>query len=396
MKLRSILAATAFAASVAVSPASAQESPGVTEDTIKLGILGSLTGPAAIWGSGNFAGGVLAFEEANEAGGINGRMLEWIVEDDETSPPKAIAAFKKLIGQDQVFAVFGPAASAVSAAMVPAMSESGVPVFISVPSTPAVTEPMIHNVFRTGPLNDRMQGEAMADYVVDELGGERVAIIQQSDEYGTRGGESFMKRMADKEEQTVAQETFGPGDTDFTSQLLRIRDANPDILVVYGYPSPSSIITRQTRQLGMEAKIIGSNATSSRQYPEIVGEAAAGVQNLITLAALPESDEPEMAAFRERFEARYPELARQNRPDLGDVLGYGGALVFIEGLRRAGDDLTREGFIEALESLEDFETNLTLPTTFSEDRREGNNAARVVEIQEDLTRKLLPNTIVAD
>src|SRR5690606_12046402 len=194
----------------------------------------------------------------------------------------------------------------------------------------------------------------------------------------------------------VAQEVFGPADTDFTSQLLKIRPSNPDVLIVYGYPSPSAIITRQAKQLGLTATILGSNAASSRNYPAIVGAAAAGTQNVITLAALPESDDPTMAAFRKRFEARYPDLARQQRPDLGDVLGYGGAQAFIEGLKRAGANLTRERFIEALEGIENFETGLTLPTTFSAKSHEGNRAARVVEIQEDLSRELLPVIITAD
>lgn len=396
MRIGAIVTGIAVALAAMAGPALAQENPGVTKETIKIGILGSLTGPAAIWGAGNLAGSVLAFEEANAAGGINGRKLEWVVEDDETSPPKAIAAFKKLTGQDQVFAVFGPAASAVSAAMAPTLKASNVPTFISVPSTPAVTEPVIKSVFRTGPLNDRMQGVAVADYVMDKLGGQRIAVIRQSDEYGKRGADSIVERMKQKKATPVAHEIFGPGDTDFTSQLLKIREANPDILVVYGYPSPSAIITRQARQLGLNAKIIGSNATSSRKYPEIVGKAAAGTQNLITVAALPESDDPIMAEFRKKFEKRYPDLVKQDRPDLGDVLGYGGALAFIEGLKQAGPDLTREKFIAALESLKDFRTGLTLPTTFSAKSHEGNDEARIVEIQEDLSRKLLPNVISAE
>jgi branched-chain amino acid transport system substrate-binding protein len=396
MRLGAIITGIIFAVTAMVGAVAAQESAGVTKTAIKIGILGSLTGPAAIWGAGNLAGGVLAFEEANAAGGINSRKLEWIVEDDETSPPKAIAAFKKLTGQDQVFAVFGPAASAISAAMVPAMKASNVPVFISVPSTPAVTEPMVKNVFRTGPLNDRMQGVAVADYVMDKLGGKRVAVIRQSDEYGKRGADSIVERMKQKNAVPVSHEIFGPADTDFTSQLLKIRETNPDTLVVYGYPSPSAIITRQARQLGLKAKIIGSNATSSRKYPEIVGQTAAGTQNLITVAALPESDDPTMTEFRKNFEKRYPDLVRQDRPDLGDVLGYGGARAFIEALKRAGPDLTREKFIASLESLKDFRTGLTLPTTFSATSHEGNDEARIVEIQEDLSRKLLPTVLTAE
>jgi branched-chain amino acid transport system substrate-binding protein len=202
--------------------------------------------------------------------------------------------------------------------------------------------------------------------------------------------------MKQKEAKPVAEEVFNPGDTDFTSQLLKIRETDPDILIVYGYPAPSAIITRQARQLGVGAKIVGSNATSSRKYPEIVGQAAAGTQNVITVATLPESDDPKMAAFRKRFEERYPDLVKQDRPDLGDVLGYGGALTFLEALKRAGPEPTREKFIAALESLKGFETGLTLPTTFSETSHEGNKSARIVEIQPDLTRKLIPDVISAE
>jgi branched-chain amino acid transport system substrate-binding protein len=336
---------------------------------------------------------VLAFEEANAAGGVNGRKLEWTIEDDETSAPKAIAAFKKL--GDGVFAIFGPAASAISAAMVPAMRQSEIPIFLSVPSTPAVTEPMVKNVFRTGPLNDRLQGIAVADYALTKLRGQRIAVIRQSDEYGRRGGDSVIDRMKQEKITPVAEEEFGAADTDFTSQLLKIRGTNPDVLIVYGYPSPSAIITRQARQLGLSAKILGSNATSSRRYPEIVGQSAVGIENVITLELLPESNDPLAVAFRKKFTERHPDLAKQDRPDLGDVLGYGGALTFLEGLKRAGPDLTRAKFIAALESIQNFSTGLTMPTSFSATSHEGNKAARIVQIQPDLSRKLLPDVIAA-
>ena len=393
MKIVSLVAGTMLV--TASLSAAAQEAPGVSKSTIKIGILGSLTGPAAIWGTGNLSGGVLAFEEANAAGGVNGRKLVWTIEDDETSAPKAIAAFKKLGDQDGVFAIFGPAASAISAAMVPAMRQSEIPMFLSVPSTPAVTEPMVKNVFRTGPLNDRLQGIAVADYALTKLRGQRIAVIRQSDEYGRRGGDSVIDRMKQEKITPVAEEEFGAADTDFTSQLLKIRGTNPDVLIVYGYPSPSAIITRQARQLGLSAKILGSNATSSRKYPEIVGQSAVGIENVITLELLPESNDPLAVAFRKKFTEMHPDLAKQDRPDLGDVLGYGGALTFLEGLKRAGPDLTRAKFIAALESIQNFSTGLTMPTSFSATSHEGNKAARIVQIQPDLSRKLLPDVIAA-
>ncbi len=386
--------AAAILAVAAPSPVRAAE-PGVTDSEIKIGILGSLTGPAAIFGTGNLAGATIAFEEVNAAGGINGRKLESIPLDDESSPPKAIAAYKRLADQEKVFAIFGPAASAVGQALVPTLKGSTTPTFASIFSTPAVTEPPIPMFFRSGVMNDRQQGSAIADYVVDSLGAKKIALVSQSDEYGKRGGEAVVARLAERKIDLVSNEFFNISDTDFTAQISRAIATTPDVLIVYGYPNPSAIITRQAKQLGLKAKIMGANSAGSRKYPEIVGEAAAGTQNVLALKVLPEGDDPAAVKFRISFEKRFPDLARQGRPDIGDVLGYGGALVFIEGLKRAGPQLTQAGLVKALESLKGFDTGLILPTTFSPTVREGNQSAKIVEIQPDLTRKLLPVVVQA-
>lgn len=389
------LCLTAMAGMAGMAQDARAETPGVTDKAIKIGVLGSLTGPFAIFGTGNLAGATLAFEEANAAGGVNGRQIEWISLDDESSPPKGIAAYKRLTEQEKVFAVFGPAASAVGQALVPTFKASKTPTFISIFSTPVVTEPPIPNVFRTGPMNDRQQGTAIADYVIDHLNGKKIALIRQSDEYGKRGADSVVARIKARGHSLAAEETFNLTDTDFTSQLSRVAQAAPDVLVVYGYPNPSAIITRQAKQLGLRATIMGANSAGSRRYPEIVGEAAAGTHNIVTLEVLPESDDPAAKKFHAAFEKRFPDLARQGRPDLGDMLGYGGALTFLEALKRAGQDPTQEKLIAALESLDNYATGLSLPTTFGPNIREGNQSARVVEIQKDLSRKMLPVVVRA-
>ncbi|CAM3551343.1 putative branched-chain amino acid-binding protein [Bordetella pertussis] len=350
---RLALVALPLALAAGMAPTAAE--PGVTADSLKIGILGSLTGPFAIFGSGNLAGATLAFEQANAAGGIHGRKLEWLSLDDESSPPKGIAAYKRLVGPEQVFAVFGPSASAVGQAMVQTFKTSTTPTFISVFSTPIVTDPPLPNVFRTGPMNDREQGVAIANYALDHLKAKRVALIRQSDEYGKSGGESVLQRLKARGAEPVALEVFNVYDTDFNAQLTKIAAARPDVLVVYGYPNPSAIITRQARQLGVQGVVLGSNSAGSRKYPEIVGKAAAGTQNIMTLEILPESSStPQAQAFREAFVARFPDLARQGRPDLGGALGYGGALAFLEGIKRAGAQPTQQGLVKALESLQGF------------------------------------------
>lgn len=385
-----VIAALVVAGLALAATAQAQRGvPGVTDDTITIGILGSLTGPAAIWGSGNLIAGTMYFTKVNEAGGVNGRKLRWVVEDDATSPPKGIAAIKKLQSEN-VFAIFGPSTSAVVAAARPAMDASGIPFFISIPSTPRATDPFARNVFRTGPLNDTLQGYVVADFVVEQLKARKVALLSQSDEYGQRGADSVLKRLRERHRmEPAAHEVFNVSDTDFTAQVLKVKESGADALIVYGYIAPSSTIVRQAKQLGVTARIIGSNATSSRLYPKVVGEAAVGVLNVITVADLPESSSPAIARFREEFEKANPALVPQGRPDLTDLLAYGGAMTFVEGLKRAGRDLTREKFIAALETIRGFETGFSLPTTFTAADHEGNKAARILEIQPGGQRKLL-------
>ncbi len=391
MIARRELALAAAAAAAGARPAAAQDRTGVTENAVKIGVLGSLTGVQAVFGQGNLSGAQIVFDEANAAGGIHGRRVEIVSVDDESTPARSIAGFRRLVDDERVFAVMGPSASAIGAAIEPTLRATpAVPVFVSIFSSPAATEPFKRNVFRTGPLNDRLQGTALADFALDELRGAKVALAQQTDEYGRRGGQSLTERLRERGKPLASTEVFNLTDTDFTAQLLRMRQAEPDVLVIYGFPAPAATITRQARQLGLAAKIIGSNATSNRTYPATVGPAAVGVMNVITLADLPErGDDPRMAEYVRKFTARFPDLARQNRPDLGDCLGYSGALVFAEGLRRAGRELTREGFIRALEGIENFETGVGLPTTFAPNRREGNLSARVLEFQPDLSRRLI-------
>lgn len=207
---------------------------GRVSDVHQVGFVGSLTGPGAIWGSGNLSGATLAFEGINAAGGVHGRQIELVVIDDESSPPKGIAGFNRLIQADRVFAVFGPSTSAVGVPMRGVIAASGVPVFIPSFSSPDLTEPLIKNVFRSNTLNDRMQGRAVANYLTQVMKFQRVAIMRQSDQYGATGAGAIVDRLKELGKSAVAVETFNASDTDLTSQVLRLRSAEPDAIVVHG------------------------------------------------------------------------------------------------------------------------------------------------------------------
>ena len=198
---------------------------------------------------------------------------------------------------------FGPCVNAFIDDMVPIIERSGIyPTFMSASVTAAISDRIIGNVFRAGPLSDRMQGVAIANYIARNMWNLRVAIIHQADRYGTRASEAIVSRMNEENLSLVAHEEFGAYDSDFLPQLTRILQIDPDVLVVFGFAVPFlATITRQARQIGMRAKILGSNATSSVNYPKMVGTAGVGAVNIITLDVLPESDDPVAMAFRKKF-----------------------------------------------------------------------------------------------
>jgi branched-chain amino acid transport system substrate-binding protein len=394
MPVKRTILSTFLALPLALASASSwADGTGVTDTSVKIGILTSITGPAAPLG--NLPGAQLAFEEVNQAGGVLGRKIEPVIVDDETSASKGIAGFNKLVQSEKVFAVFGPSSSAVGVPMKGLMTSSGVPVIIPSFSSPDMTEPLIKNVFRTGTLNDRMQGRAIANYLVQNLKFDRIAIMRQSDQYGATGAASVTTRLNELQKPPVAVEVFNASDTDLSAQVLRVRATNPQAVVVYGYPSASAIATRQLRELGVTADIIGSTATSSQNYPELVGKLGAGVKFAVQMPELPESKERRMTKFREAFQKRFPDLALQSRPNAVDALSYGGALNLVEGLRRSGKDLTREKFMAAMETLDGFDVGVMNPTYLSATRHEGNTRMGIAVINPDLTRKILPGDIDA-
>jgi branched-chain amino acid transport system substrate-binding protein len=370
---RSRLLAAILAMALAQVSFEAGAQGGVTADGVLIGAYGPITGPAAYVGLGGRDGMEIAINEINEAGGIHGRKLKVVFEDDGFSPTKALAAVKKLVEQDKVFMIFGVSASNPTVGTLEYLREAKVPNYVSIASAPQVTRPFNRYFFRGGTTEAARYGELYAEFLTQFLLAKRIAILSGSDEFPKNEGDAT-ERLLQKwyGAKPILRVEFKVGDKDFTPQLLRIKEANPEIIMTLGLVTEASIIVRQARELGLRQPIFGSGAMVDNALIANAGYAAEGFMGGWLTPLFLDSEHPDMVKFRQAWSKRFPD-APKGRPNVFDLLGYGDMHVVAEGLRRAGPDLTREKLIDALETLEDYRVSeVATPRTFTKWHHIGN------------------------
>jgi branched-chain amino acid transport system substrate-binding protein len=363
-----------LAASLAViaGPACTQD-VGLTKDQILIGGYGPITGPAAYIGLGSRDGTELAIKEINDAGGIHGRKLKLLFEDDGFSPSKALASVKKLVEQDKVFMMLGLSGSNPTVGTVEYSREARVPSYAVLASAPQYTHPFNRYLFRGGATESVRYGELNAEYLIEFLQAKRIAMLSGTDENAKNEGDNTEK-MLEKwyGVKLVMRAEFKVGDKDFTPQLLQAKQANPDIIITLAQVPEVSILLRQARELGIKQAIMGSPAAVDNGVIAGAGLNAEGYTGGWLSGQFLDSVHPDMVKFREAWTKLHPD-APKGRPNLFDVLGYSEMYVVSEAMKRAGPDLTREKLVDALETIENYKVSeIATPRTFTKWHHIGN------------------------
>lgn len=369
-------------AALAMVPVWARAEQGVSEDKITIGAFGPITGPAAYIGLGGRDGLNLAAKEINAAGGINGRKLQVIFEDDAHSPTRALAAVKKLIDQDQVFALFCVAGSNATVGTIDFVKERARVMYVSFASAPAVTWPFSRNLFRGGTTEVPRYGELYAEFVADYLKGRKVAVLNGREEYPKNEANAIEKYLQTWFDiKPVKRAEFNIGDKDFTPQLLDIRSASPDVIAIFGNPAEAAILLRQAKELDVKARIFVGTTMVDQNFLAAARENAEGATGFALTPALPGSRSAEMKAWEATWKVEYPNLP-VGRPNIFDILGYTDMLAFAEGLKRAGRDLTTDKLIEALETFSSYRSGpLASPLTFTKKHHVGNLRLQAMQVK---------------
>jgi branched-chain amino acid transport system substrate-binding protein len=371
--MKRLLTVLAGALIATIAPLAAAQQQGVTPDTITLGAYGPITGPAAYIGLAGRDGMNLAIKEINAAGGINGRKIAVVFEDDAHSPTRALAAVKKLVEQDKVFAIMSVAGSNATVGTIDYLRDKGAVMYVSIASAPPVTWPFARNLFRGGTTESARYGELYAEYLATNAQNKRIAIMHGREEYPRNEAEATIAKLKSWFNiEPVARAEFNINDKDFTSQLITAQKANPDVIAFFGNPAEAAIAMRQARELGLKQPFfVGSNMVD----PSLITAArnnAEGVTGFSLIPYLPGSNAPEMKQWEANWRKEYPN-APAGRPNNFDLLAYGDMHVLAEGMRRAGKDLTTDSLIKGLEGIQNYRIGpVATPRTFSNKHHIGN------------------------
>jgi len=368
------MAAATAAASLATA-ASAQ-TRGVTATEVLFGMPTDLSGVAATYGVSSSNGVKMRFDEINEAGGINGRKLRVIVEDQGYQVPKAVQACNKLINRDKVFAFVGPLGTPMNNACFKEQFAAGVPNLFPLSAARSMYEPYERLKFYSA-ASYVDQVRAGISYFVKTKGKKAICVMYQDTDFGKEvleGAEIQAKKLGVKLVETAAHK---PTDQDFSAPISKLRSAGCD-LIIMGTIVRDSIVPYTTARKGgwTDVDFLGSAAV----YDLVVG-AAQGMDGFygMGLTEMPyvDSSVASVKTFVENYKKKF-----NVDPNIGAVYGYVAADLTYQGLKNAGKDLTLDSFVKGLEAIKGYKDIFNGPeVNFGPNIRQGANSSFLAEVK---------------
>lgn len=354
---RQVLTALAAGATTVMLPRSSWSAdPGVTKDKIVLGSFLPLQSGLAAGATQMREGCDAYFKYINDSGGVNGRKIEWLVENDSYNPQQTASVVKKLVDRDGVFAIVSTLGTVTNLAVLPFLAQRGVPIINPAGGHLLLNKPTDKNVFGILPLSSEI-GESMADFAVNKLGAKRVAIFFQNDQFGKDQRDGAVEALKKHNLQPAGEASYVPSDVDISAQVVALKQADPDAVILGIIPKHAALFVKEAQRLGWKPKIVGHNTVADPVVLDLAGaEALEGVYvNLMT--AVDSMDTPEVKKANEILAKYYP----KTKPGYYPYLGMAGGIIIVEAIKRAGNDLTRAKLISALESLGHFATGVVPP-----------------------------------
>ncbi|MEL7639989.1 MAG: ABC transporter substrate-binding protein [Solidesulfovibrio sp.] len=325
--------------------------PAFAADPVRLGAVLSVTGPASFLGEPEKNTIQMEVDKINAAGGVLGRPLEVVILDDETDVNKAVLATDRLLKKEQVSAILGPTTSGNSLAVMAKAAAAKVPL-VSCSAAEKITKPVNPYVFKVAP-SDRLAAARILSHAKKQ-GYKKLAILTVSDGFGQAGREVLKELVPAGGFELVADEVFGPKDTDMTAQLTKIQGASPDAVICWGTNPGPAVVAKNRVQLGIKTPLYMSHGVASKKFIELAGEAAEGLllpAGKITAAEkLPDAD-PEKAllvaytkGYGERYSAPVSTFGGH---------GYDSLHLVVDAINAAGSDKP-QAIRDALEKTKDF------------------------------------------
>ena len=313
-------------------------------EPLKIGMVAPLTGPAAELGRYETQGAKLATEEVNKAGGVLGRPIELVIEDDQTTNPGVVLAFSKVAGDKDIPAFIGPIFSTQIHAMAPDVQRLGKPVMIG-GTDPQLTRMGNPWLFRFRP-NDVYSARVIADYGVKTLGKKKWAIVYSTDAFGTSGMKNLVEDLKGMGVEPALVQGYTNNSQDFTPVVLAVKQSGADVMGTYmGFPADQAIFARQLRQLGVNIAWVGSPTTVQTTALTLAGPALFGSYAAADFNA---DSSPAAKEFATKYEANY-----KSAPDLYGAWTYDAVHVLALAIDNA-KSLEPQKIREAILSVKDY------------------------------------------
>lgn len=366
----------AAAAAMVTTGAMADAMRGVTDDTVVLGSHTDLSGPLAIWGKPSVDGARLRFEEANADGGVNGRQIEFLVEDTGYQVPQAVRATNKLVQRDGIFAMVLGAGTAQSLAGMEITDRAGIPTLFPLTaarSVAAPTYPLHFSYF----VSYQDQASGALKYFHEKEGIGSVCLQTHSSEYGEENTEGVKDTAEELGMEVVLIGTHKPTETDFAGAATAIKNAGCDMVYLGTTIKDTIALYTTLRNLGYEGPIVGNMVS----YVPVVAQAASGAMDGYyavspVLIANYQDGDAARADFYEAYKARFG-----SEPTMQSQIGYVSADLLVKAMEAAGRDLTVEKLTTALERIKGYEDPFGGPTiSFGPDKRFGGDSLVLVQV----------------
>ncbi len=377
-----------MAALAALATSARAADPGITDSEILIGLFAPMSGPLAAFGFDPLQAAKMWYEEVNKKGGIHGRKIKVLIEDDKCSPTEVVAVVKKFITVDKTFFVHGGSCSAPTVAAQEFVTREKVPLVMLNAAGDVAVFPPTRYVFGAFAGTQRTVGGTIMEFAIKELKGKRIAYIAHDDDFGNANWATAKAVAAKLGAEVVAVERISPRITDVTAPMLKVRAANPDVIINNGYPAPAVLITQKYAEYGM-TKIPMAVAVQGIPIPAVfaknVGNDAA-LANLYYGSPLNDlTDGPKQQKWIQIYKQYYPDRT----PGAFMTYGLPSAMAVTMALEKAGKDVTREKLIDALETI-DFDTGVVAgPVGFAKDRRDGHRASVFVKF-DGKSHQLMP------
>lgn len=295
---------------------------------IKIGVITPLTGDGATYGMATKRGLDLAAEEINNKGGIKGKKLKLIYEDDQMKPEMGINAINKLIHFHKVPVIIGAFGSTITLSIAP-IAESNKVVLFSASSTADEIKDAGDYIFRNVPPNS-LQGRNAAEFAAQKLNAKTATILYMNNDYGITMKKAFEKSFIELGGKILLIENYNQGDKDFRTQLSKKKEKQPDVIFYPGHYQESGLILKQAKELGIKATFIGGDGSYSPELTKIAGEAAENSYYTLMAMGYGIADN-EITKFVKSYKQKYKEA-----PDVYSAYAYDSLNIIAEAIKKGG------------------------------------------------------------